>query len=236
MIQIFIGKIKKRTVIDIQATVEKHRAVIPSLLACHALSGSDIVAVCFGVGKGKMLKVLKKRVSVDMIGNIQADWSNVMTTKFTAECYGQPKATSMSEARVSVWTAQIGKPGMTHVPKLASLPSTTIAFAENVKRAHLQTFIWKNALQLDPQSLEPTDYGWMKEASMKSLRPTTVPADTPLAPSDILKMIRCACSSETPCKSSRCGCNHAKLACTMFCSCQASNACHNDQTVITIEP
>ena len=178
----------------------------------------------------------EKKGLVDMIGNIQADWSNVMTTKFTAECYGQPKATSMSEARVSVWTTQIGKPGMTRVPKLASLPSTTIAFAENVKRAHLQTFIWKNALQLDPQSLEPTDYGWMKEASMKSLRPTTVPADTPLAPSDILKMIRCACSSETPCKSSRCGCNHAKLACTMFCSCQASNACHNDQTVITIEP
>ena len=124
---------------------------------------------------------------------------------------------------------------MTRVPKLALLPSTTIAFAENVKTAHSQTFIWNNALQLDPQSLEPTDYGWMKEVCMKSLQPTTVPADTPLAPSDILKMIRRTCSSETPCKSSRCGCNRVKLACTMFCSCQASNSCHNDQTVITIE-
>ena len=101
------------------------------------------MAVCFGVGKEKVLKVLKKRVSVDMIGNIQADWSNVMeqATKFTAECYGQPNATSMSEARVSMWTAQFGKPGMTRVPKLALLPPTTIAFAEHVKRAHLQTFI-----------------------------------------------------------------------------------------------
>ena len=63
-----------------------------------------------------MLKVLRKNVvSVDMIGNIQADWSDVMAqaTKFTAECYGQPMATSMSEARVRVWTAQIGKPGVT---------------------------------------------------------------------------------------------------------------------------
>ena len=44
----------------------------------------------------------KKAVSLDMIGNIHADWSDVMTqaTEFTAECYGQPKATSMSEARV----------------------------------------------------------------------------------------------------------------------------------------
>ncbi len=117
-------------------------------------------------------------------------------TKFTASCYGQPKATSMSEERVSVWTAQIGKPGMTRVPKLASLPPTTEAFSENVKRAHLQTFIWKNALQLHPQKLEPSDYGWMKEESMKSLRPTTVPVDTPLAPSNILKLIRCTCSSE----------------------------------------
>ncbi len=230
--------IKERTVIDIRATVEKQRAMIPSLLACHALSGCDTVAACFGVGKGKMLKVLKKGVSVDMIGDIQADWSDVMeqATKFTAACYGQPKATSMSEARVSVWTSQIGKTGMTRVPKLASLPPTTEAFSENIKRAHLQTFIWKNALELHPQQLEPTDYGWMKEASMKSLRPTTVPVDTPLAPNDILKMIRCTCSSETPCKSSRCGCNRAKLACTMFCSCQNSTACYNEQTINTITP
>ena len=68
----------------------------------------------------------------------------------------------MSEARVSVWTAQIRKPGMTRV---ASLPPTTEAFSENVKRAHLQTFIWKNALQLDQQKLDPTDYGCMGEGS-----------------------------------------------------------------------
>ena len=134
----------------------------------------------------------------------------------------------MSEARVSVWTAQIGKPGMTRVPKLASLQKL---FLRMLKRAHLQTFIWKNALQLDPQKLDPTDYGWVKEVSTKSLRSTTVPVDTPLAPSDILKLIRCTCSSETPCKSSRCGCNHAKLACTIFCSCQASTECYNEQTI-----
>ena len=63
--------IKERTVIDIQATAEKHRSIMPSLLACHALSGCDTLAVCFGVGKGKMLTVLKKRV--DMICNIEAD-------------------------------------------------------------------------------------------------------------------------------------------------------------------
>jgi len=119
-----------------------------------------------------MLKVLRKKaVSLDMIGNIHADWSDVMTqaTEFTAECYGQPNTTSMSEARVSVWIAQIGKPGVTRVPKLASLPPTTEVFTENVRRAHLQSFLWKSTLQLDPQKLEPTNYGWIKEHSTKSL-------------------------------------------------------------------
>ena len=210
--------------------MEKHHNIIPSLLAGHALSGCDTVAACYGIGKGKMLKVLRKNVvSVDMIGNIQADWSDVMAqaTKFTPECYGQPMATSMSKARVSVWTAQIGKPGVTRVPKLASLPPTTEAFTKNVRRAQLQTFLWKNALQFDPQMLEPTDYGWMKEQSTKSLQPTKVSSDTLLAPSKILQMIRCTCSSEIPCSTSRCGCNRAKLAYTMFCACQTSTACYN---------
>jgi hypothetical protein len=35
----------------VHAAVEKHRGIIPALLAGHALSG-------FGVGKGKKLKVL----------------------------------------------------------------------------------------------------------------------------------------------------------------------------------
>jgi len=68
-----------------------------------------------------------------MIGNIQTDWSDVMAqaTKFTAECYGQSMATYLSEAGVSVWTAQIGKPGVTCVPKFALLPPTAEVFTEN---------------------------------------------------------------------------------------------------------
>jgi len=109
-----------------------------------------------------MLKVLRKKaVSLDMIGNIQADWSDVMAqaTQFTAECYGQPRAISMSKTRVGVWAAQIGKPGVTHASKLASLLPTTEAFTENIRRAHLQVFLWKSALQFNPKMLEPTDYG-----------------------------------------------------------------------------
>ncbi len=64
---------------------------------------------------------------------------------------------------------------------------------------------------------------------MKSLQPIAIPSDIPLAPSDILQVIRCTSSSETHFKSSQCGCNRAKLVCTMFCTCQNLTACYNKQ-------
>ncbi|KAG0702222.1 hypothetical protein GWK47_025151 [Chionoecetes opilio] len=171
--------VKERNVIDIQATVKKHQNIIPAILAGHALTGCDTVAACFGIGKGEMLKVLKTGLNLDMIGNAEANWPEVLeqATQFIASCYGQSKTNSMSEARVSVWTSRTGKSGATVTPKLCSLPPTTEAFIENVKRAHLQTCIWKNALQLDPPDLEPTSYGWIKESRTKSLLPTTVPTN-----------------------------------------------------------
>jgi len=67
-------------------------------------------------------------------------------TKFTAECYGQSMATEANKS----WC-------------VALLPPTTETFTKNTGRAHLQTFLWKDALQLYPHRLEPTDYGWMKQ-------------------------------------------------------------------------
>ena len=69
--------VKERTVVDIQATVKKHQNIIPAILAGHALTGCDTVAPCFGIGKGKMLKVLKTGLNLDMIGNAEANWPEV---------------------------------------------------------------------------------------------------------------------------------------------------------------
>ena len=49
----------RRTVIDIIATVEENRAIIPCLLGAHAISGFGAVATYFGIGKGTVLKYLK---------------------------------------------------------------------------------------------------------------------------------------------------------------------------------
>ena len=82
--------IKEHTVVDLKATVQKYERIIPSLLAGHALTGCDTVAACFGVGNGTMLKILKGDVTLDAIGDIDGNWTNIMeqATKFIAFCYG----------------------------------------------------------------------------------------------------------------------------------------------------
>ena len=81
----------------------------------------------------------------------------------------------------------------------------------------------------DPPSLQPTSYGWEQEG-LNSLMPSTVPEGTLLAPVQLLKLIRCSCESDMPCKTQRCGCSSGNLACTIFCSCQGSKECFNAHT------
>ena len=49
----------QRGVIDIDATVEKNRSIMPGLLAAQSLSGCDTVASYYEISKGKVIKVLR---------------------------------------------------------------------------------------------------------------------------------------------------------------------------------
>ena len=49
-----------RSAIDINLTVQNNQPIVPSLLAAHALTGCDTVASFFGVGKKKVLNVLRE--------------------------------------------------------------------------------------------------------------------------------------------------------------------------------
>ena len=203
--------IKERTVTDIQATIEKHQS-IPRMLAAYALTGCDMMSACFGVGKGTMLKVLKSVSPLNVIGTVDAAWSGVMeqATHVDSQNLTQCQRSGLvcGECKLEDLDQQL-------------LPSFTPC--HQLQRHLLRmTCIWKNALELDPPILETTNYGWIKEESTKSLLPTTVPANVYLAPNDILKLTQCTCTCGMPCKFSRCGCNNAKLACTIFCSCHAS--------------
>lgn len=58
----------KKMVIDIGATVEKHKRVIASQLAIHSLTGCDSVSNLFGIGKATALKIFEKGDLLQLLG------------------------------------------------------------------------------------------------------------------------------------------------------------------------
>ena len=118
-------------------------------------------------------------------------------------------------------------------PQLKSLPPSTEVLIENIKRAHYQVAIWKNSDKLNPPLLDPCDYGWYRDEATRCLLPVMIPAGIKPAPPEVLKLIRCSCSSEAPCSpSSRCSCSKAQMPCSEFCNCftHSSASCCNKWT------
>ena len=119
----------------------------------------------------------------------------------------------MSDVRYHVWSVKVGKK-TTASPKLQVLPPTTESFMENVKRAHLQLAIWLSADTTNPPSLNPAEYGWIRDEPSKCLLPVLLPPGKAAAPDELLKMIRCGCESEEPChKWRRHGCKYRNRGC-----------------------
>ena len=172
---------------------------------------------------------------MDKLGDIEADMPSVIreATAYIAKCYGSSKENDMSEVRAEVWSRKMGKAKVTSAPELKTLPPTTEAFEENVRRAHFQTVIWKSALHSSPPSLDATKFGWMRDVATKSLTPVSLPSDIDVAPREILEMIRCGCSSEKPCRSAQCRCCAARLPCTLFCACRGESDCNNESNCVS---
>ena len=227
-----VSPIRGRTVIDIHESVDKNRAIMGDLLAAHGLTGCDTVATHHGIGRGVVLKVLRSAtLSLSKVGDmiLYVEEALEQSTSFMLSCYGHPECSSLTDARQKIWSRKVSR-SIGAAPKLQSLPPTNEAFTENVARAHLQVATWKQALELNPPNVDPLTHGWTRHDGSTSLTPTTVPDNVPLAPDDILKMIKCSCDSATPCNSRRCGCQNATMTCTSFCTCQGGDGCFNPKT------
>jgi hypothetical protein len=109
----------------------------------------------------------------------------------------------MSETRLQVWDTKLGKGPSS---KICCLPTTNEALAENVKRAHFQTSVWRSLEQSNPPDLDPVELGWRKEVGTKSLQPVPLPENIALAQEFILKLIRCGYQSNMPCSTLMCRC------------------------------
>lgn len=209
-----------RKLVDIGKTVDKHSDIMPSIIAAHALSGCDTVAKCHGIGKVSVFKKLKAGLDLSKLGLVDADMHEVIheATLFISSCYGYP-SDCMTTARIKAWASKTAK-ARTSAPKLSTLPPTTEAFQENVKRAHFQTAQWYAAPYSSAEQLDPGQFGWIRDDKHKTLIPVGIPPNVAAAPQQVLEMIKCSCKSDQPCATNKCSCSLAKLACTMICNCQ----------------
>ena len=96
---LMVSPICGRAVIDINATVELHRDIIPGLLATHGLIGCDTVATYFEIVMAAVLRVLASGVHAL---TYVSDTSRILpeitaqATPFILACYGQIKCASLT--------------------------------------------------------------------------------------------------------------------------------------------
>ena len=92
-----------KSLIKVKRTVEKHKDLIPSLIALHSLSGCDTVPMMFGIGKSKALSAVEK-CPLQLLGQESADINEVITEakQFVSQCYGMKEISSSKNRFVSL--------------------------------------------------------------------------------------------------------------------------------------
>ena len=135
----------------------------------------------------------------------------------------------IDRARQKMWANKVGQiVWLVHQNSLLCIQQ----MRHSMKMSHALTFRWQSGgmhcNQIHRQLIQQLlgDH-WKKDPQ---LVPIALPSDIPLAPDDLLKLLICSCSSETPCKTQRCGCSSASIACSVFCACQDGQGCFNERT------
>ena len=79
----------EKNIISIKKTVDKHKDIVPSLIALHAISGCDSVPAMFRIGKAKALSVVQK-FPLKFIGRLDASEDDVIREgkTFVSKAYG----------------------------------------------------------------------------------------------------------------------------------------------------
>ena len=109
-----------RSVIDIGASAAQHKEVVKHLPAADALTGCDTVSYIYGIGKVSALKVLKSGMTLNLLGQHDADLDDVVSeaTRFIDACYGSRTKGDLSEIRYTMWASKMANTKITSAPKL----------------------------------------------------------------------------------------------------------------------
>ncbi len=216
-------------IIDINATAHKLGDKSLQLLAIHALTGCDTTSYLFGKGKASAVSImLKHDMNLEVLGQTDANLCDVISAghRFFSILYsGKQSTTTMNLLRHTIFISK------RDTPKIKTLPPTDSALDEHIKRAHLQTMIWKAADEDGPPEVNITAFGWNIIDNIP--KPRTGMSE--VAPPELMKVVACGCCAQNACSSNICSCHAARLSCTSFCKCIPQNRCHNPNTRIVEE-
>ena len=176
-----------------------------------------------------MLSVLQSGVSLSLLGSLDIPMDEIVqqASAFIGACYGYPGETNMTSVRLKVWARKMGNKKLNLAHDLKVLHPTAEVFEYHVYHTHLQAAIWKSYKAMDPPVLNPEHYGWKYDDDEEIMVPIALPVDVDEAPVEVLKMIKCGCST---CSTARCSCRQAGLSCSPFCKCRYDHECKNPHT------
>ena len=106
------------------------------------------------------------------------------------------------------------------------LPPSERAGYFHVVRVHLQAVEWKT---LSCRTLLPANWGWKQDSD--HFVPITT--DLPVAPDEILNVVRCGC--KTACSSALCSCRKNGLKCMSACKCRGIECENADNALLLSE-
>ena len=192
--------------------------LLKSLPSLHTISRCDSVSAVNGIGKAKWLKTIQKKEdytdAIKKLGDdITVDESTVkQVEKLFCHLYGMPEENDINEVRYQKFCKE-------KMPEPHQLPPTKDELIQHLKRANYQSFVWKRALEVNPDIPSPVGNGWsLKDDVLEVVWMETLPA-----PESVLELVTCDCR-RLNCNDN-CQCRILSLECTDVCKCHGN--CEN---------
>ena len=204
------------------------------ILFAHAITGCDTTSRIHGIGKPTVMKLLStdsifRRVSAEFLNSenpFSKDTIAVAGETAVKMLYGETGDCNIDKLRLKKIKIKASSKSRITQIEPSSLPPTKAACVQHSLRVFHQIQTW---ISFETQ-LPPTEWGWeLKENGILWPIYTT----KPLAPEDLLKIIKCGCKGD--CNTNRCVCYKNGLSCSDICQTCRGISCSNGESATISE-
>ena len=184
--------------------------ICTALPGMHAFTGTDSTSAFVGRGKSRAFDIIQKDLDhCRTMGELGTNASvseelNTSCETFTCSLYGS-KDTNVNALRYSIFCSKSSQS--------SQLPPNKDSLQKHIQRANLQAYVWKKALERDPDVPDPVGNGWIMSDGHLEVDWMSLPP----APQILIQLIACKCKKD--CRSARCSCVSNNLVCTDACGC-----------------